>query len=176
MFSHLVHIWTKIVHISWTDLFMSKKTQKLLSKGKKKTNKYMDLHVVLYVCAQRWNLDSTSYKEVEISTTTTKPALEYFGPTSVTGWTVPSRAAHILCGSVIGSDWAIHVSVRQARQLASASYTVYTTGVRYTVKSIHWHERSIESSSLLKVRLTIVVKIGNIAFESHRICLNWSWN
>lgn len=153
-----------------------KKTQKLLSKGKKKPNKYMDLHVVLYVCAQRWNLDSTSYKEVEISTTTTKPALEYFGPTSVTGWTVPSRAAHILCGSVIGSDWAIHVSVRQARQLESASYTVYTTGVRYTVKSIHWHERSIESSSLIKVRLTIVVKIGNIAFESHRICLNWSWN
>lgn len=136
----------------------------------------MDLHVVLYVCGQRWNLDSTSYKEVEISTTTTKPALEYFGPTSVTGWTVPSRAAHILCGSVIGSDWAIHVSVRQARQLASASYTVYTTGVRYTVKSIHWHERSIESSSLIKVRLTIVVKIGNIAFESHRICLNWNWN
>lgn len=96
-----------------------------------KPNKYMDLHVVLYVCAQRWNLDSTSYKEVEINTTTTNPALEYFGPTSVMGWTVSSRAAHILCGSVIGSDWAIHVSVRQARQLASASYTVYTTGVRY---------------------------------------------
>lgn len=62
----------------------------------------MDLHVVLYVCAQRWNLDSTSYKEVEINTTTTNPALEYFGPTSVMGWTVSSRAAHILCGSVIG--------------------------------------------------------------------------
>lgn len=25
MFSHLVHMWTKNVHISWTDLFMSKK-------------------------------------------------------------------------------------------------------------------------------------------------------
>lgn len=130
MFSHLVHMWTKNVHISWTDLFMSKKKKNYCQKVNK-TNKYMDLHVVLYVCAQRWNLDSTSYKEVEINTTTTNPAIEYFGPTSVMGWTVSSRAAHILCGSVIGSDWAIHVSVRQARQLASASYTVYTTGVRY---------------------------------------------
>lgn len=129
MFSHLVHMWTKNVHISWTDLFMSKK--KNYCQKVNKPNKYMDLHVVLYVCAQRWNLDSTSYKKVEINTTTTNPALEYFGPTSVMGWTVSSRAAHILCGSVIGSDWAIHVSVRQARQLASASYTVYTTGVRY---------------------------------------------
>lgn len=73
MFSHLVHMWTKNVHISWTDLFMSKK--KNYCQKVNKPNKYMDLHVVLYVCAQRWNLDSTSYKEVEVSTTTSSRVL-----------------------------------------------------------------------------------------------------